>query len=179
MVDTKYYSSVSLFINGSLLWHIDGHFTSDYILGITCIGMPLTKYSGYFIVKSGNREITLSRLKDLDKLGGFISYENKTISEALKCSDIKDINMQCELRDLQPDDGTNAVWVFDHNDNYNTKWNLIMTDCAVDFISGFKLICEAFQVNMWDYILDQPIGSEGSVGSWENLLKYRACDRDY
>ncbi len=82
----------------------------------------------------------------------------------------------CEFRCLKPDDGTNAAWVFDHNDKNNVKWNLIMTDCVVDFLAGFKLICDIFHVNTWDYILGDPIGSEGGVSSWDFIVNHRRCD---
>ncbi|CAH6419157.1 Hypothetical protein HVR_LOCUS351 [uncultured virus] len=157
-------SSISLFINDTSYWHINGNFSPDYVLGVISIGLALIGYSGYFIVESSNKELVLSQLRDLDKLGGYISYENKTTNDALQC------NGDCQFRYLKPDDGITAAWVFDHNEKDGPRWNLIMTDCVVDFLNGFDSICKAFGVSMWDYILGEPIESEGGVGSWSFWL---------
>lgn len=173
---TESYLSIILVINNNIYWRIEGNFSPDYVLGITCIGMALTNYTGYFIVRSINRQLILYELQDLDKLGGYISDRNRSTREALECATRDKISPQsCEFRKITPDDGTTATWVFDHNEINEAKWNLIMTDCARDFLAGFNLICKVFGVNMWNYILNEPLGSEGGVGSWGNITADSHC----
>ena len=184
---TESYLSVTLVMNNNIYWSIEGNFSPDYVLGITCIGTALTNHSyeieqssiqsvisldhtGYFIARSANKELILSQLQDLDKLGGYISDRNRTTAEALQCIVEDESSPQdCEFREIKPDDGTKAAWVFDHNEK-EARWNLIMTDCVRDFLAGFNLICEVFGIDMWDYILGEPLESEGGVGSWASLI---------
>lgn len=66
-----------------------------------------------------------------------------------------------------------TAWIFDHNEIDGPRWNLIMMDNPREFIAGFNFICNLFNVNMWNnYILGQPIESEGGVGNWDFLTKF-------
>lgn len=173
------YSSLILYVNGQILLNTIGNFTPDYISGICVAGFMLLKNYNFNVVANN---ITVSQLEDIDKLsnsGRYISEKNRTTREALKCStgDDDDLNCPtasddkviCDFRVLKPDDGTIAIWTFDHNEGDSTRWNLIMTDNIKQFMVGLNFICELLSVNVWDYILGPPIESEGGVSDWKIL----------
>jgi hypothetical protein len=39
------------------------------------------------------------------------------------------------------------------------RWNFIMTDDLDAFMEGFSKMCKVLNVNMWDYILGNPVSS--------------------
>jgi hypothetical protein len=160
------YHSLSLFVNNNLQWRIDENITEDFIVGIVCIGLPLINYNGVYQIGSNRGDITISTSKDFYKLGPYVSYLGMTTEQALEPSDVEG------FRYLKPDDGTMAAWIFDRNDGNIVRWNLIMTDCSRDFLSGFNMICEYYGCNMWDYILGPPIVSEGGISDWKGKQDY-------
>lgn len=103
------------------------------------LGFPLMNNEGYFILSTSSKKYKITSLKNFDKKQkGYISYFNKSESEALQCYDGDD--KECEFRNLKPDDGTTAGW-FWYKDN---KWNLIMFDCVTHFLDGIYTICDFF-----------------------------------
>ena len=153
-----FYSSITLFINNQVILNEIGHFEADYVSGMCVAGFALLKDSCKFVI---DEKQIISNIDDINKLsdmGGLISERNKTTSEALE--------EDCNFRVLKPDDGTTAAWIFDHNEIDGPRWNLIMMDNPTEFITGFNFICNLLGANMWNYILGQPIVSEGAVSDW-------------
>lgn len=155
------YSSVAFYIDNQIQWSEIDQFTPDYVSGMCVAGFMFLKDSCKFVIDG--KQI-ISKIEDIDRIsdrGGFISERNKTTEEALECS-----MENCDFRILKPDDGTTAAWIFDHNEIDGPRWNLIMMDKPKEFISGFNFICNLLGANMWNYILGQPLESEGGVGNW-------------
>lgn len=165
-----FYSSICLYINNQIKWNSFGQFRPDYISGMCVAAFALLKNSCYFIINGlTNDKQVISQIENINNIGnmgGYISQRNKTTEEALRC-----LVENCHLRYLGPDDGTKAVWFFDHNEKDGSRWNLIMTDNIKQFIAGADFMSKLLDVNIWNYILGEPIGSEGVVFSW-NLLTY-------
>ena len=157
------YSSIEIFIdNQSILLH---DLSPDHISGICVSGFA--QLSDFYAIVDNLIIHKLGDINKLSKSGPYISSRNKTTDEALECSR----EVGCHLREIEPeDDGTQAVWIFDHDENDGPRWNLIMTDNIKEFISGFKYTCKILGTNMWDYILGEPIGSEGVVLDWDDVL---------
>lgn len=163
-----FYSSITLFINDQIRWNETNHFKADYVSGLCVAGFMLLKDSCNFVIDG--KQI-ISKIEDINKLsnmGGFISERNKTTEEALECS-MADEGINCDFRVLQPDDGTTAAWIFDHNEIDGSRWNLIMMDNPKEFIYGFNFMCNLLGAKMWNYILGQPLESEGGVANWKLL----------
>ena len=171
------YLSIRLFFNNGIQWQLTGDYSSDFILGISVALLALFPNITHLYLLSNKREsLTINELKDINKIGTYISYSNITTNDALKCYSDKDGNAVydrtcmfgksqciCDFRDLTPNDGTKALWIFDHNETDGPRWNLIMTDNISQFLLGFKLICDNYGVDYKNYILGQPLSSEGSV----------------
>ena len=139
-------------------------------------GLMLLRDSCYFVIVNGitGEKQVISKIEDINNIGdmgGYISERNKTTSEALECSMTDDGELNCDFRILRPDDGTKAVWIFDHNETDSSRWNLIISDNLKEFVAGFDFICKLFGVDMWNYILGRPIESEGGVANWSLLTE--------
>lgn len=168
--EIEYYSSVIIHHDNQTIWNTHGKFSSDYVLGICCIALPMFEFRYQITltpVNTSKPDIVLTSIKDLNKIGGYVSHEHASTYEALE--NVDEERTGNELRRISPDDGTDAAWVFNNTDKDDTYWNLIMFDCARDFLTGFQLFCDSFQRDMWGYILGDPIGSEGSVSKWDDI----------
>lgn len=166
----EYYSLLSIFLNNQRSWSGTNCFIPDYVSGLCVAGFLLLKDYHFNVTID---TLTISQLEDINKLssqGGYISFRNRTTTEALKCVMSDDDTVNCEYRCLTPDDGTTAIWIFDHNEDDGPRWNLIMTDNIKAFVTGFDFMCKLVGANMWNYILGPPIGSEGGVSNWNLLM---------
>lgn len=170
---SDFYRYVALFKNGDEKLTFSDK-TPDFVSGFFLASRILLNNCEFYVMADGTE---LYKLKDIDKLGdrgGYIIEKNITTDDAMECADSED---PCQFRMVRPDDGTEAVWIFDHDESDGARWNLITTDNLKDFIYGFYSMFKFFDRDMWDYILDRPLASEGSISSWNTLADGICADK--
>jgi hypothetical protein len=151
---SEYYNCTK-FEKNDVLYVIKHQLSADFILGLCVILIP----KGYIVTLINSKNIMrLTDIHDVNKIGihgGYIMYENKTVSEASEGG---------KNRILTTDEGTTGYWIYISSYNNINLFNMYGVDNSKNFIDGIIYICDFLNINYKDYILGNSVSSEGQLG---------------
>lgn len=135
------YNSVSLYIEGSLLWTLSGPISGNLVAGIAVmISILINKTSKSNVIRIINDTYIINiSLNDPDSL-------NLAFSQYLIADQISLPN----FNDYHPDNYNYGLFIKHHN-LYN-----LYTFSDPEFIQGIITICDAFNVDFRDYVAGMP-----------------------